>query len=142
MRAVGQSFSQTMSLPWELRLVRLNDGQYQLRASIPEEVASRIEPSGRDAAGLPGMSFSNNIFEMPDAYGNCYVLQGSFDISECETFRLEVGTSIFTIQPRAGRYMVGVSAAGRRKSMTPSSRTGAKLWSLRFSWTNTASRYW
>lgn len=112
MRAVGQSFSQTMSLPWELRLVSLNDGQYQLRASIPEEVASRIEPSGRDAAGLPGMSFSNNIFEMPDAYGNCYVLQGSFDISGCETFRLEVGTSIFTIQPRAGRYMVGRLGGG------------------------------
>ena len=34
----------------------------------------------------------------------------------------------------------GVSAAGRRKSMTPSSRTGVKLWSLQFSWTNTASR--
>lgn len=107
LRAVGQNFSQGMSLPWELRLVRLRDGQYQLRASIPEEIASRIEPSGRDAVGLNEMSFGDNIFELPDAYGNCYVLQGSFDVSMCETFRLEVGTSVFTIKPHSRQYILG-----------------------------------
>ena len=87
--------------------MRLRDGQYQLRASIPEEIASRIEPSGRDAVGLNEMSFGDNIFELPDAYGNCYVLQGSFDVSMCETFRLEVGTSVFTIKPHSRQYILG-----------------------------------
>lgn len=108
LRDVGQSFSQGMTLPWELRLVSLVGGEYQLRASIPHEIASRIAPYGENAVGFGEgeMTFQNNIFELPDAHGNSYVLQGEFDVSQCETLRLEVGTSIFSIMPSAGKYFI------------------------------------
>lgn len=106
MRTLGQTFSQSVSLPWQLGLVRLRDGSYQLRASVAREVSERITERGEDAVGVPGMTFSENVYDLPDAVGNTYVLAGAFDVSACGIFRLEIGTSIFTIFPNDGRYNV------------------------------------
>lgn len=102
---INQKFSQCMSMPWELKLVRMRDGQYQLRALVPQEVNDR-KGNPRDALGGTDMEFSGNIFELPEARGNNFVLEGVADIGLASAFRFEVGSSNMRYIPESNSYIV------------------------------------
>ena len=92
-------------MPWELKLVRMRDGQYQLRALVPQEINDR-KGNPRNALGGTDLEFSGNIFELPDARGNNFVLEGIADIALASAFRFEVGSSNMRYIPESNSYIV------------------------------------
>ncbi len=104
---VGQGFSQCLSMPWGLRLAQLKDGEYQLRAYVPYEIETKIAQKGWNAVGIADMTFKNNVYSLPHASGNKYVLAGKVFCAYAEIVRIEIGTSVFSIDVKNGRYAVG-----------------------------------
>ena len=94
MRDLGQKFSQSLGIPWNLNLVKTRSGEYQLRAYVPEEIDDHLAfPS--DALGIANISFASNTFTMPDAYGNKYMIMGVLDISAASSVSVWAGTAHF-----------------------------------------------
>lgn len=93
MRDVGQSFSQSASIPWELRLADTKRG-LRLRASVPQEIVGHF---GRpeDALGIPQLQFRSNVFSLPEAVGNNFAVVFTFDTSELVGFSLRAGVAKF-----------------------------------------------
>ena len=110
MRDVGQSFSRCASLPWELRLVCVSGGEYQLRADMPRELKTRMS-NPENAMGLPSMRFANNIFQLPDAFGNYMILTGQVMLPSNDNLILEAGVASFDYTP--AKAAISVSRVNR-----------------------------
>ncbi len=93
LRDVGQSFSNTMSLPYQMRIASTSQG-YRLRASVLSEITEYFDDAS-DALGVTSMNFRSNIFSLPDAVGNYFALIFTFDTTNLDSFSLAVGVSTF-----------------------------------------------
>lgn len=92
--ALDLRFMNCASIPWKLSLVRVVDGEYQLRASLPEPFMEHIGIGERVA---DGMGFASNTFTLPNAYGNFCMFDGSFDITkETGCVSVEIGAGVFS----------------------------------------------
>ena len=104
MRTVGQSFSQCMSIPWEIRLADTKRG-FRLRASLPVEVVEHMgDPL--DALGIPTMQFRSNVFMLPNAVGNKFAVVFTFDTRELVGFSLRAGVAKFGYSKTSNIYEV------------------------------------
>lgn len=84
-------FSGAYTVPYELSLVQVHGGAFQLRAMPCEEFRmSKVLPT--DAIGMGGavINFANNNFMLPDACGNRRAFTGEFNLAECRHTALEV----------------------------------------------------
>ena len=93
MRTVGQSFSQSLSLPWEMRLADTRRG-FRLRASIPSEIVEHFGQP-QDALGIPFLQFRSNLFSLPNAVGNNFAVVFTLDTRELNGFSLRAGVAKF-----------------------------------------------
>ena len=90
---IKQHFVNTLSLPWQLDLVRVIGGEFQLRASVPSQVMEHIG-FHKDAVG-GDMFFRSNTFVLPEAYGNYCMYRGTFEVDNTSSVSFEVGTAVF-----------------------------------------------
>lgn len=84
-------FDGAFTAPYELSLVQIHNGTFQLRAALAQEFKySTVLPT--DAVGWSGsMTFENNSFMLPDACGHKRVFEGIFDLSANSHMSLDVG---------------------------------------------------
>lgn len=106
MRTVGQAFSQCMSIPWGLRLVKSVEGEYQLRAKVCEEIERHISEDGTDGVGYKRMGFTSNTFMLPDAVGNSQMIMGAIECFDARSVIVEVGTAHFSYAFDSGVFLV------------------------------------
>ena len=90
---IKQHFVNTLSLPWQLDLVRVIGGEYQLRASVPSQIMEHIG-FHKDAVG-GDMIFRSNTFVLPEAHGNYCMYSGTFEVDNTSSVSFEVGTAVF-----------------------------------------------
>ncbi|MBE6413154.1 MAG: glycoside hydrolase family 32 protein [Verrucomicrobiaceae bacterium] len=104
MRHIKQGFINTLSIPWHLSLVRVSDGQIQLRANIPEQI---MEHTGitTDVAGAE-MTFYSNTFIVPNAYGNYCIYDGIFEVDKTLAVSVEVGVGAFGYSMQNSQYFM------------------------------------
>ncbi len=93
LRDVGQSFVNTMSLPYEMRVASLSMGK-RLRATLIPELVEYFGDA-TDALGVNFMRFRSNIFSLPDAVGNYFALSFTFDTTESDIVVWGAGVSRF-----------------------------------------------
>ena len=93
MMHVKQDFVNSLSTPWKLNLVRISDGQFQLRASIADQIMEHVGVN-TDASG-GGMIFNSNTFTIPDAYANYCVYDGTFEVDKTSAITIEIGVGVF-----------------------------------------------
>lgn len=87
-----QPFVNSMTLPWQMDLVKLCDGEFQLRLSLPDEIGSRLEQP-RDALGTDDIYISSNLITLPDAYGNRFVICAKIKNQGANVLNIEVGAN-------------------------------------------------
>ncbi len=92
-RRLGLNFTGCATLPYDLRLARLKNGEYQLRAYVPEEICSHIGRGYQTLGEEGGMEFAANIYSIPDATGNKCMYQGRFFTYNSENFCIEISES-------------------------------------------------
>ncbi|MBE6411937.1 MAG: glycoside hydrolase family 32 protein [Opitutales bacterium] len=93
LRDVGQSFTNVMGLPYEMRLVDAREG-LRLRVGLLPEIVEYFGEA-EDALGVSHMDFQSNIFTLPDATGNNFALTFTFDTTQIDTFCLGAGVLRF-----------------------------------------------
>jgi len=102
LRDVGQSFVNSMSMPFEMRLADASVG-LRLRASLLREI-SEYFGDATDALGMPSMNFRSNIFTLPDATGNYFALAFTFNTDYLDAFVLGAGISRFGYNRKFGTF--------------------------------------
>lgn len=116
MRKLGQRYTDCMGVPWELRLVQVKGGAFQLRAYIPHEIETHIG-EGVEALETGQMEFSGNIFEIPGAGGNRFLIGGRFFTSNAANIIIEVGLESFDYN--FGSNSFTITRAGSQKYSLP-----------------------
>lgn len=101
MRTVGQAFSQSMGTPWDVRLADTKQG-YRMRVSLPTEIVAHMG-QGSDGLGLPSMAFRSNVFMLPDAVGNNFIVVLTFDTRLLDGFSIRAGVAKFGYS-KGGKY--------------------------------------
>ncbi len=103
LRHVGQSFTNTMTLPYEMRVASLSIGE-RLRVSVLTEITEYFGEA-TDALGVESMNFRSNIFSLPDAVGNYYALVFTFETSDLDIFAMGVGVSRFEYSKKRNAFV-------------------------------------
>ena len=90
---IKQSFINSLSTPWKLNLVRISDGQIQLRASVAEQIMEHV--GIYDDASGGGMLFTSNTFTIPNAYSNYCIYDGTVEVDKTFAVSVEIGVGVF-----------------------------------------------
>ncbi len=93
---LGQKFTGCATMPYDLRLARLKDGDYQLRAYVPEEIISHVGGVYQTLGDDGAIEFSSNVYSIPEATGNKCMYQGRLFTSKSENFCIEVSASNYS----------------------------------------------
>ncbi len=102
---IKQRFSNVMSSPWKLSMVKLADGQFQLRADVSEQFMEHIGFS-KDVLG-GNMRFNSNTFIVPNAYGNYCMYRGTFETGKnTDSIMLEIGVGLFGYDISSSKYFM------------------------------------
>jgi len=116
MRKLDQRYTDCMGVPWELRLVQVKGGAFQLRAYIPREIEAHIG-EGVQALENGEMEFSGNIFEIAGASGNKFLIGGRFFTSNAANIIIEVGLASFDYN--FGSKSFTITRSGAEKYLLP-----------------------
>ncbi len=86
-----QPFVNSLTLPWQLRLVRLSSDEKQLRIFSPKEIDSRIS-NGENALGqdIGTLYCTSNTITLPDAFGNHFMIAAKLKNNGANILNVEV----------------------------------------------------
>ncbi len=99
------AYSQGMSLPWDLQLVKVACGEFQLRAQIPPEILSHTK-LGTNALGIIGMEklgYSSNNYSIPSVSVNNVLISGEVATGNSVDFYMSAGTIDFNYDYASGK---------------------------------------
>lgn len=111
-RQHDQPYSRSMTLPWELYLVRGGEFNYSMRARIPRELAERFDAVEKTPVAAEK---TQSGFSIKDIGSSSYILEGEAELNDDGVFKLDMGVGAYIINTHTGDLEITCKGENSRK---------------------------